>query len=59
MPEFLQLWGFVVFSVFAVTELFSHKRGIMISKILEITIPFVVSVRISHYNDLRSKKARP
>ena len=52
MPEFLQLWGFVVFSVFAV-------RGIMISKILEITIPFVVSARISHYNDLRSKKARP
>ena len=57
MPEFLQLWGFVVFSVFAVTN--SHKRGIMISKILEITIPFVVSARISHYNDLRSKKARP
>ena len=25
MPEFLQLWGFVVFSVFAVTEL-TKKR---------------------------------
>ena len=27
----------------------------MISKILEITIPFVVSARISHYNDLKSE----